>query len=134
MPEPDEVSTPAEPVGEIVRGLFDDEHSDTGTAPWMTLAEAGAIVGVSSKAIRRAVKAGIIRGRRVSDSQNARWLVHLEDVETWWGDEASVPEAEASERDSRSEIEDDREQGRLSKLRERLVIEEPERRWWQRNR
>ena len=79
--------------------IFDNDGSNTGTARWVTLAEAAAAVGLSSETIRRAAKGGTIRGQRAGDSQNAMWLVHLEDVEARWGDKGSVPQAEVDDPD-----------------------------------
>ena len=122
------------PVGEAIQGPFDSDGSDTGTARWVTLSEAAAVVGVASNTIRRAAKAGTIRGHRAGEAQNAPWLVHLEDVEARWGEGASVREAAAGGRTVKSTTRDDLQQGRLSKLRDRLVISEPEQPWWRPNR
>ena len=99
-------------------------------AQWVSLAEAAAVVGISSNTVRRAVKAGTIRGHRAGEAQNSPWLVHLDDVEARWGDKASAPEAEAGARAIKSENGEDAEPEGISTLRERLVISEPERRWW----
>ena len=125
------------PVGEAVQGPFDSDGSDTATARWVTLSEAAAVVGVPSNTIRRAAKAGTIRGHRAGEAQNAPWLVHLEDVEARWGERASVLEAAAegaSGRTVKSTTKDDFQRGRLSKLRDRLVISEPKQPWWRPNR
>lgn len=99
-------------------------------AQWVTLTEAAAVVGISPNAVRRAAKAATIRGHRAGDAQNSPWLVHLDDVEVRWGVKASAPEAEAVDRAIKSETGEDTELEGLSTLRERLVISEPERRWW----
>ncbi len=131
------------------------ESPDAAGSPWATLAVAASAVGVSSKTIRRAVKAGTIDGHRSGDSPNSPWLVRLEDVQARWG--AQVPARESSSDAATAqpivsaepvnesetvEIEPDVEadiagqplRGRLSELRKRLVVEEPQRRWWQRPR
>ncbi len=134
-------------------------------------------MGVSSKTIRRALKAGTIRGQRSDETANSPWLVAAEDVEARWGDQppaatsdaevaiedqqldaspdaaetaaTSDPEvaiedqeldaspdaaetAEVSEPSVTDETENPQLRGRLSELRKRLVINEPQRRWWQR--
>ena len=99
-------------------------------AEWLTLTEAAAVAGISSNTVRRAAKAGTIRGHRAGDAQNSPWLVHLDDVEARWGDKASAPEAEAGDRAIKPETHEDAEQEGLGTLRERLVISEPARRWW----
>ena len=131
VPEPEEVSSSTgQSVGETIRGRFDDESPGTRNLLWATLTEAAALAGVSSSTIRRAVKAGTIRGQRAGVSQNSPWLVRLEDVEARWGENPPV-ESDAGEHAVKSEAEVEDAQGRLGELRERLVISEPERRWWQ---
>ena len=106
-------------------------QNETAPAQWVSLAQAAAVVGISSNTVRRAVKAGTIRGHRAGDAQNSPWLVHLDDVEARWGDKAPAPEAEAVDRAIESGTGEDTEQDGLGTLRERLVISEPDRRWWQ---
>lgn len=48
-----------------------------------------------------------------------------------WEDKASALEAEAADRAIESETGEDAAQEGISTLRERLVISEPDRRWWQ---
>ena len=106
-------------------------QNETAPAQWVTLAEAAAVVGISSNKVRRAAKADTIRGHRAGDAQNSPWLVHLDDVEARWGDKAPAPEAEAVDHAVEAETGEDTEQEGIGTLRERLVISEPERRWWQ---
>jgi len=141
---------------EVIGGRSSDDGSDSGSPTWVSLSEAAAAVGVSSKTIRRALKAGTIRGQRSDETANSPWLVAAEDVETRWGDQAPAaasdsgvavedqqldasPEpsdaaetAEVSERSITDETENPQLRGRLSELRKRLVINEPQRRWWKR--
>lgn len=123
---------------------------------WATLTEAASAVGVSSKTIRRAVKAGTIDGHRSSDAPNSPWLVRLEDVEARWGaqapgsdpvgaaatpqpfvseprNEAETVEVESDEPAVEPDIAGQPLRGRLGELRKRLVVKEPQRRWWQRS-
>lgn len=130
-----------------------DESPDAAGSPWATLAAAAAAVGVSSKTIRRAVKAGTIDGHRSGDSPNSPWLVRLEDVEARWGAHAPAPDSSTDaataqpvvtseslneaktvevEADVKADIAAQPLRGRLSELRKRLVVKEPQRRWWQR--
>ena len=131
------------------------ESPDAAGSPWATLAVAASTVGVSSKTIRRAVKAGTIDGHQSGDSPNSPWLVRLEDVEARWGGQVRAREssgdaataqpvvsAEPLNESESVEIEPDVEadiagqplRGSLGELRKRLVVEEPQRRWWQRPR
>ena len=131
------------------------ESPDAAGSPWATLAVAASAAGVSSKTIRRAIKAGTIDGHRSGDSPNSPWLVRLEDVEARGGGQvpgrASCSDARPAQpfvtseplnESETVEIEADVEadiagqplRGRLSELRKRLVVEEPQRRWWQRPR
>jgi hypothetical protein len=123
---------------------------------WATLTDAASAVGVSSKTIRRAIKAGTIDGHRSSDAPNSPWLVRLEDVEARWGaqasgsdpvgaaatpqpfvseplDEAETVEVESDEPAVEPDIAGQPLTGRLGELRKRLVVKEPQRRWWQRS-
>ena len=133
-----------------------DERSDTGTPTWATLADAAAVFRVSSKTIRRAVRAGAIRGERTGDSSDSPWLVSLKDVEARWGDKArtntsdlatsaeqgetstemqntaQAGDVEAGDPTVNAEIRNQRVGERLSELRKSLVVSEPKRRWWQR--
>ena len=123
------------------------ERSDAGAPGWVTLAEAAAVVGVSSKTIRRAVKAGTVAGRRAGEAQNAPWLVRLADVEARWGGRPGTGTSDAADTAGLGETSPQEQQPapgadaaigkprvgeRLSELRRRLVPVEPERRWWQR--
>ncbi|MCH7844779.1 MAG: hypothetical protein IH850_03010 [Acidobacteria bacterium] len=130
-----------------------DESPDAAGSPWATLAAAASAVGVSSKTIRRAVKAGTIDGHRSGDSPNSPWLVRLEDVEARWGAQAPAPDSSTDaataqpvvtseslneaetvevEADVKADIAAQPLRSRLSELRKRLVVKEPQRRWWQR--
>ncbi len=132
-----------------------DESPDGAGSPWATLAAAASAVGVSSKTIRRAVKAGTIDGHRSGDSPNSPWLVRLEDAEARWGSQAPAPDSSADAATAQPvvtsepvneaetvEVEADVKadgagqplRGRLSELRKRLVVKEPQPRWWQRPR
>ncbi len=134
---------------------FSAESPDAAGSRWATLAAAASAVGVSSKTIRRAVKAGTIDGHRSGDSPNSPWLVRLEDVETRWGGQVPArdsssdaataqsivssellnePETVEIEPDVKADIAGQPLRGRSSELRKRLVVEEPQRRWWQRRR
>ena len=131
------------------------ESPDAAGSPWATLAVAASAAGVSSKTIRRAVKAGTIDGHRSGDSPNSPWLVRLEDVQARWGSRTPAPgssihaataqpvvtsepvnEAETVEveADVKADVAGQPLRGRLSELRKRLVVKEPQRRWWQRPR
>ena len=130
------------------------ESPDAAGSPWATLAVAASAVGVSSKTIRRAVKAGAIDGHRSGDSPNSPWLVRLEDVEARWGRQIPAPDSSSdaataqpivsseppsqAETEIEADVEDDIAgqplRGRLGELRKRLVVEEPQHRWWQRPR
>ena len=131
------------------------ESPDAAGSPWATLAVAASAVGVSSKTIRRAVKAGTIDGHRNGDSPNSPWLVRLEDVEARWGSQAPAPDSSTDaataqpvvtsepvneaetvevEADVKADVAGQPLRGRLSELRRRLVVKEPQRRWWQRPR
>ncbi len=131
------------------------ESPDAAGSPWATLATAASAVGVSSKTIRRAVKAGTIDGHRSGDSPNSPWLVRLEDVEARWGSLAPAPDSSTNaataqpivtsepgneaetidvEADVKADVAGQPLRGRLSELRKRLVVKEPQHRWWQRPR
>ena len=105
-----------------------------------------------SKTIRRAVKAGTIDGHRSGNSPNSPWLVRLEDVQARWGGQARAPDSPSDaataqplvtseplneaetvevEADVKADIAGQPLRGRLSELRKRLVVKEPQRRWWQ---
>jgi hypothetical protein len=139
--EPQELGNPADDSG-TVGGRAGEEFPDGGPPTWVTLSEAAAAVGVSSKAIRRAIKAGTIEGRRSDDSENAPWHVRLDEVEATQPvvaspeprNEAETVGVEAAEPGSmEAEIVGQPLRGRLSELRKRLVVKEPQRRWWQRS-
>lgn len=155
MTEPPEFDAPGEQPADQDVGHHRDESRDAGAATWVTLSEAASSVGVSSKAIRRAVKAGTIDGHRSSDAPNSPWLVRLGDVEARWGgqapgsdsagagavaqplvseplNEAETVEVESDEPAVKAEIDGQPVRGRLGELRNRLVVKEPQRRWWQR--
>jgi hypothetical protein len=155
MNEPPEFDAPGEQRTDQDVGHHSDESRDTGAATWATLTEAASAVGVSSKTIRRAVKAGTIDGHRSSDAPDSPWLVRLEDVEARWGgqapgsgqagaaataqplaseplNEAETVEVESDEPAVKAEIAGQPLRGRLGELRKRLVVKEPQRRWWQR--
>jgi hypothetical protein len=169
MTEPPELDPSREhSADQDVDRQLNDRGPDTGASGWATLTDAASAVGVSSKTIRRAVKAGTIDGHRSSDTPDAPWLVRLEDVEAKWGSRARVSdsagaaatpssateaetveveseepvveagpdepvvEAEPDEPVVEAEIDDQPGRGRLGELRKRLVVEEPQRRWWQR--
>jgi hypothetical protein len=74
----------------------------------------------------------MIRAQRAGGSQNSPWLVHLQDVDTRWGPKPGV-QVEANEPTAKSEAKRKQAPWLLSQLREQLVVDEPERRWWQRN-
>ncbi len=154
MTEPPEFDAPEEQRTDQDVDHHRDESRDAGAATWVTLTEAASAVGVSSKTIRRAIKAGTIDGHRSSDAPNSPWLVRLEDVEARWGSqargsdsagagtaqplvsepltEAETVEVESDEPATKAEIAGQPLRGRLGELRKRLVVKEPQRRWWQR--
>ena len=157
MSEPQELGNPADDSG-TVGGRAGQEFPDGGPPTWATLSEAAAAVGVSSKAIRRAIKAETIEGRRSDNSENAPWHVRLEEVEAWQGgppaasdssgdagttqpvvtspeprNEAETVGVEAAEPGMEAEIVGQPLRGRLNELRKRLVVKEPQRRWWHRS-
>ena len=132
------------------------EFPDSGPTTWVALSEAAAAVGVSSKAIRRAIKAGTIEGRRSDASENSPWRVRIEEVAAWRegapaagsSGEATTPQpvvgspepvneaeivgVETAEPGVEAEIVGQPLRGRLSELRQRLVVKE-HRHWWQRS-
>ena len=157
MSEPEGLGNSADDSG-TVGGRAGQEFPDNVPPMWVTLSEAGAAVGVSSKAIRRAIKAGIIEGRRSDNSENAPWRVRLEEVEAWQGgppaasdssgdaatiqpvvtsseplNEVETVGVEAAEPGVEAEIVGQPLRSRLGELRKRLVVKEPQRRWWQRS-
>jgi len=77
--EQQELGNPADDSG-TVGGRAGQEFPDGGPPTWVTLRQAAAAVRVSSKAIRRAIKAGTIEGRRSDNSENAPWHVRLENA------------------------------------------------------
>ena len=131
MPEPVEISPPTErPASEAIHIRFDDRSAAFDASTWVTLAEAAAIVGVSSSTIRRAANAGTIRGQRAGGSQNSPWLVHLEDVESRWSPEPDV-QSEATEPVGNAAAAKRQAPSLPSQIREQFLLPEPEPRWWQ---
>ncbi len=132
MPEPIEITPPTErPSSEAIHIRFDDRSAAFDASTWVTLAEAAAIVGISSSTIRRAASAGTIRGQRAGGSQNSPWLVHLEDVESRWSPEPDV-QSEATEPVGNAAAAKRQAPSLPSQIREQFLLPEPEPRWWQR--
>ncbi len=132
MPEPVEISPPTEhPASEAIHIRLDDRSAAFDASTWVTLAEAAAIVGVSSSTIRRAANAGTIRGQRAGGSQNSPWLVHLEDVEAHWSPEPDVQNEATEPAGNATAVK--RQAPKLpSQIREQFLLPEPEPQWWQR--
>jgi hypothetical protein len=131
VPEPVEISPPTEhPASEAIHIRFDDRRTAFDASTWVTLAEAAAIVGVSSSTIRRAANARTIRGQRAGGSQNSPWLVHLEDVESRWSPEPDV-QSEATEPVGNAAAAKRQAPSLPSQIREQFLLPEPEPRWWQ---
>ena len=132
MPEPVKISPPTEhPASEAIHVRFDDRNTAFDASTWVTPAEAAAIVGISSSTIRRAAKAGTIRGQRAGGSQNSPWLVHIEDVESRWGPKPDV-QSEATEPVGNATAVKRQAPSLPSQIREQFLLPEPEPRWWQR--
>ena len=156
MTKPPEPEAPREQRKEQnVDHQSSDETPDAAGSPWATLTAAASAVGVSSKTIRRAVKAGTIDGHRSGDSPNSPWLVRLKDVEARWGGQAPAPNSSSDAATAQplvtsaplndaetvevqagveADIGGQPLRGRMSELRKRLVVKEPQRRWWHRPR